>query len=27
ESFKIWTGIEPPIDIMKNAVLKGLRSI
>jgi len=27
ESFKIWTGIEPPIDVMKNAVLKGLRSI
>ncbi|MFQ6062600.1 MAG: shikimate dehydrogenase [Methanosarcinales archaeon] len=27
ESFKIWTGIEPPIDIMKKAVLKGLRSI
>jgi shikimate dehydrogenase len=23
EAFKIWTGIEPPIDVMKKAVLEG----
>lgn len=24
EAFKIWTGVEPPIDVMKKAVLEGL---
>lgn len=25
EAFRIWTGVEPPVDIMKKAVLEGLR--
>ena len=24
EAFRIWTGIEPPINVMKKAVLEGL---
>jgi len=25
EAFRIWTGVEPPVDIMRKAVLEGLR--
>jgi shikimate dehydrogenase len=24
EAFRIWTGVEPPIEVMKQAVLEGL---
>ncbi|MCD4704137.1 MAG: shikimate dehydrogenase [Methanosarcinaceae archaeon] len=26
EAFRIWTGVEPPINVMKNAVMEALRS-
>ncbi|MDP2217845.1 MAG: shikimate dehydrogenase [Methanolobus sp.] len=26
EAFRIWTGVEPPVDIMKRAVLEGLQT-